>query len=190
MPCACALLALPGHWPELRLLAWVVSAAKTPSGVAAPPNTITAQAVHYNYNTPRGFPNSSRISDSFDESPGEERVLSVVWDRAIICAVNADSLGAFLRGHVDLRQLHPAGAVGAPLLPSTRSRSFVFSSLRRQKIFPVPSQLGPLSTILRRMLTNCRRICRRTVAEGAPKVRRKFADSRQNGARSDSVRTG
>eukprot|EP00962_Isochrysis_galbana_P029736 scaffold9555_cov123-Isochrysis_galbana.AAC.6 len=24
------------HWPELRLLAWVVSAAKTPLGVAAP----------------------------------------------------------------------------------------------------------------------------------------------------------
>eukprot|EP00962_Isochrysis_galbana_P028451 scaffold8995_cov120-Isochrysis_galbana.AAC.2 len=47
----CTLLALPDHWPELRLLARVVSAAKTPSGVAAPPNTITASAVHYN--TPR-----------------------------------------------------------------------------------------------------------------------------------------
>eukprot|EP00962_Isochrysis_galbana_P055630 scaffold27403_cov110-Isochrysis_galbana.AAC.3 len=56
-------LSLPEHWPELWLLAWVVSAAKTPSGVAAPPNTTTAQAVHYK--TPRGFPNSSRISDSF-----------------------------------------------------------------------------------------------------------------------------
>eukprot|EP00962_Isochrysis_galbana_P029853 scaffold9618_cov123-Isochrysis_galbana.AAC.5 len=39
---ACTLLAPPDRWPELRLLAWVVSAAKTPSGVAAPPNTITA----------------------------------------------------------------------------------------------------------------------------------------------------
>eukprot|EP00962_Isochrysis_galbana_P006091 scaffold1649_cov134-Isochrysis_galbana.AAC.8 len=32
---------MPVYWPELRLLAWVVSAAKTPLGVAAPPITIT-----------------------------------------------------------------------------------------------------------------------------------------------------
>eukprot|EP00962_Isochrysis_galbana_P010069 scaffold2795_cov106-Isochrysis_galbana.AAC.1 len=36
--------ALPVHWPELRLLAWVVSAAKTPLGVAAPPITTTAKS--------------------------------------------------------------------------------------------------------------------------------------------------
>eukprot|EP00962_Isochrysis_galbana_P011026 scaffold3089_cov136-Isochrysis_galbana.AAC.2 len=30
--------------PELRLLAWVVSAAKTPLGVAAPPITTTAKS--------------------------------------------------------------------------------------------------------------------------------------------------
>eukprot|EP00962_Isochrysis_galbana_P058744 scaffold31949_cov146-Isochrysis_galbana.AAC.2 len=36
------------HCPELRLMAREVSAAKTPSGVAAPPYTITASAVHYN----------------------------------------------------------------------------------------------------------------------------------------------
>eukprot|EP00962_Isochrysis_galbana_P028983 scaffold9217_cov119-Isochrysis_galbana.AAC.3 len=38
-------------------------ASKTPSGVAAPPVTTTAQAVHYN--TRRGSSNPSRISDSF-----------------------------------------------------------------------------------------------------------------------------
>eukprot|EP00962_Isochrysis_galbana_P028830 scaffold9150_cov120-Isochrysis_galbana.AAC.11 len=42
----CAQQAVTDHWPEPWLLARVVSAAKTPSGVAAPPNTITAQAVH------------------------------------------------------------------------------------------------------------------------------------------------
>eukprot|EP00962_Isochrysis_galbana_P047915 scaffold19801_cov101-Isochrysis_galbana.AAC.2 len=36
--------ALPVHQPELRLLAWVVSAAKTPLGVAAPPITTTAKS--------------------------------------------------------------------------------------------------------------------------------------------------
>eukprot|EP00962_Isochrysis_galbana_P019195 scaffold5586_cov124-Isochrysis_galbana.AAC.19 len=42
----CALLALSDHWPELRLLA-----------------SKGTSAVHYN--TPRGFPNSSPIFDSF-----------------------------------------------------------------------------------------------------------------------------
>eukprot|EP00962_Isochrysis_galbana_P015616 scaffold4490_cov130-Isochrysis_galbana.AAC.4 len=36
--------ALPVYLPELRLLAWVVSAAKTPLGVAAPPITTTAKS--------------------------------------------------------------------------------------------------------------------------------------------------
>eukprot|EP00962_Isochrysis_galbana_P061686 scaffold42201_cov281-Isochrysis_galbana.AAC.1 len=53
----------PDHCPELRLMAREVSAAKTPSGVAAPPFTITASAVHYN--TLRGFPISNWISESF-----------------------------------------------------------------------------------------------------------------------------
>eukprot|EP00962_Isochrysis_galbana_P044863 scaffold17506_cov132-Isochrysis_galbana.AAC.2 len=37
---------LPVYWPELRLMAWVVSvsAAKTPLGVAAPPITTTAKS--------------------------------------------------------------------------------------------------------------------------------------------------
>eukprot|EP00962_Isochrysis_galbana_P037009 scaffold12884_cov111-Isochrysis_galbana.AAC.3 len=35
---------LPVYLPELRLLAWVVSAAKTPLGVAAPPITTTAKS--------------------------------------------------------------------------------------------------------------------------------------------------
>jgi len=43
-----------------------VSAAKTPSGVAAPPYTITASAVHYN--TLRGFPISNWILESFVKS--------------------------------------------------------------------------------------------------------------------------
>eukprot|EP00962_Isochrysis_galbana_P029252 scaffold9334_cov122-Isochrysis_galbana.AAC.6 len=58
-----ALLALPDLQPELRLQTRAVSAAKTPSGVAAPPITISASAVHYN--TLRGFSIFSSISDSF-----------------------------------------------------------------------------------------------------------------------------
>jgi len=45
--------ALPVHWPELRLLAWVVSAAKTPLGVAAPPITTTAKSCPLQH--PPGF---------------------------------------------------------------------------------------------------------------------------------------
>eukprot|EP00962_Isochrysis_galbana_P026891 scaffold8400_cov116-Isochrysis_galbana.AAC.5 len=44
---------LPVYWPEFRLLAWVVSAAKTPLGVAAPPITTTAKGCPLQH--PPGF---------------------------------------------------------------------------------------------------------------------------------------
>eukprot|EP00962_Isochrysis_galbana_P028420 scaffold8982_cov125-Isochrysis_galbana.AAC.2 len=65
--------ALPVHWPELRLLAWVVSAAKTPLGVAAPPITTTAKSCPLQH--PSGF-------GAFQIPVGVPT--SDVWGRAIL----------------------------------------------------------------------------------------------------------
>jgi len=46
---------------------------KTPSGVAAPPNTTTAKAVHYN--PFRGFPNFDLILDSFVKLKSNSQLL-------------------------------------------------------------------------------------------------------------------
>eukprot|EP00962_Isochrysis_galbana_P016009 scaffold4574_cov143-Isochrysis_galbana.AAC.8 len=73
----------PVHWPELRLLAWVVSAAKTPLGVAAPPHYYHSKKLSTTtpfgvFQIPVGVPTHSLNSNSCPRQLTEPTALTIV----------------------------------------------------------------------------------------------------------------